>query len=81
MRPGVKVVHVHHLTDGRDVDISAGNEAIGILIDINDVNRTEICRERSRNGRVTKTNRVCKIIRTCTIERKPYLEVTQDYEI
>ena len=27
------------------------------------------------------SNRVCKIIRTCTIERKLYLEVTQDYTI
>ena len=27
------------------------------------------------------SNRVCKIIRTCSIERKPYLEVTQHYEI
>ena len=26
-------------------------------------------------------NRVSKIIRTCSIERKPYLEVTQQYEI
>ena len=58
MRPGVKVVHVNHLTDGRDVDISAGNEAIGILIDIHDVNGTEICRERNRNDRVTKTSRL-----------------------
>ena len=32
------------------------------------------------NGAV-RCNRVCKIIRTCSIERKPYLEVTQDYEI
>ena len=27
------------------------------------------------------SNRVCKIIRTCSMERKLYLEVTQHYEI